>query len=310
MSRLDKLRVLKPHLTEIARGYANPTLLAPRLAPIVSVTKQKVTYPDFSKQFLKEYDTKRAPGADYNRMMPEDLDPLDAALKVHSLGFPIDVQDSEEATDRNLEMEAADGLNLNFGIARDREVVTAFTTAATYAAGNKVTLAGNDQWNSGDAAADMTADLKDGRIAVLDSFGMKPNTIVISRDAFELAKTVSAIMDRIKYSQLGVLTEELLARLWEVEQVVVADAFGAGADGSFTKLWPRDKAWVGYVNRSARPTRHQVSFAYTLEHVAYPEVHEWQRSPHIRDIIRDDCRAVVLVAPQCGYLLSDVLAAA
>lgn len=52
--------------------------------------------------------------------------------------------------------------------------------------------------------------------------GFKPNTIVMSPAVFYALKNHEDILDRIKYTQKGIVTADLLATLFEVENVYVA----------------------------------------------------------------------------------------
>ena len=53
--------------------------------------------------------------------------------------------------------------------------------------------------------------------------GNRPNKILLSRDVYAVVKNNSTILDSIKYTQTGVLTEQLLASLLGLNEVVVAD---------------------------------------------------------------------------------------
>jgi hypothetical protein len=52
--------------------------------------------------------------------------------------------------------------------------------------------------------------------------GYRPNKLVLGNDVFDILAEHPDIVDRIKYTQRGVLTEELLAELFHVDQVIIA----------------------------------------------------------------------------------------
>ena len=52
--------------------------------------------------------------------------------------------------------------------------------------------------------------------------GYRPNTLVLSPFAFNALKNHEDILDRIKYTQKGIVTTDLLATLFEVQHVYVA----------------------------------------------------------------------------------------
>ena len=60
--------------------------------------------------------------------------------------------------------------------------------------------------------------------AMLDmasSTGKKPNFIIMSPDVLYALKNHEEIMDRIKYTQKGIITTDLIAQLFEVEQIFI-----------------------------------------------------------------------------------------
>lgn len=59
-------------------------------------------------------------------------------------------------------------------------------------------------------------------VSMASQTGKKPNTIVMSPAVFYALKNHEDIIDRIKYTQKGIVTTDLLATLFEVENVYVA----------------------------------------------------------------------------------------
>ena len=65
-------------------------------------------------------------------------------------------------------------------------------------------------------------DITEAGVEMASTTGYKPNTLVLSPYAFNALKNHEDILDRIKYTQKGVVTTELLATLFEVDNVYVA----------------------------------------------------------------------------------------
>jgi len=59
-------------------------------------------------------------------------------------------------------------------------------------------------------------------ITVAGLTGKKPNTLVLASDTFKAVKNNEVVLDRIKYTQRGVVTTDILASLFEVQNVYVA----------------------------------------------------------------------------------------
>lgn len=65
-------------------------------------------------------------------------------------------------------------------------------------------------------------DITDAGVKMAGETGFKPNTLVLSPYAFNALKNHEDILDRIKYTQKGIVTADLLATLFEVDNVYVA----------------------------------------------------------------------------------------
>ncbi|MEG1543469.1 MAG: major capsid protein [Tannerellaceae bacterium] len=69
--------------------------------------------------------------------------------------------------------------------------------------------------------------------------GKRPNTMVMGRKAYDSLKNHPDFLDRVKYTQKGVVTSDLIAEMFDVERVLVANAIqntaerGKTADMSF-----------------------------------------------------------------------------
>lgn len=54
--------------------------------------------------------------------------------------------------------------------------------------------------------------------------GKRPNTMVMGRKAYDALKNHPDFLDRVKYTQKGVVTTDLIAEMFDVERVLVANA--------------------------------------------------------------------------------------
>jgi hypothetical protein len=60
--------------------------------------------------------------------------------------------------------------------------------------------------------------------AIKSQTGYLPNTLVVANDVFFALRNNPSVLDRIKYTQRGIVSEELLAALFGVEKFLVASA--------------------------------------------------------------------------------------
>ena len=54
--------------------------------------------------------------------------------------------------------------------------------------------------------------------------GKRPNTLVIGRHVYDALRQHPDILDRIKYTQTGIITSQLIAELFDVDRLLVANA--------------------------------------------------------------------------------------
>lgn len=84
--------------------------------------------------------------------------------------------------------------------------------------------------------------------------GMKPNTLVLGSKVRRVLRTNADIVDRIKYTRVGLAEEDLLASLFDVERVVtpmsIYNSAMEGATDSFQFIVPETGMWMGYVERN------------------------------------------------------------
>lgn len=79
------------------------------------------------------------------------------------------------------------------------------------------------QW-SDYASSDPIKDLSDGKRKVLSTTGFKPNTLILGYDTFAALENHPDLIDRIKYSGEKVVTESLMAMLFGVSRILVAQS--------------------------------------------------------------------------------------
>ena len=76
------------------------------------------------------------------------------------------------------------------------------------------------QWDQ--TGSDPIGDITKQSVYMASQTGYRPNTLVLSPYVFYALKNHYDILDRIKYTQKGIVTTDLLATLFEVDRVLVA----------------------------------------------------------------------------------------
>lgn len=85
---------------------------------------------------------------------------------------------------------------------------------ATAAASGKVVF-----WDN--ATSTPIQDITNAAVDMASETGMRPNVLLLSPKAFNALKNHDDILDRIRYTQKGIVTADLLATLFEVDKVLV-----------------------------------------------------------------------------------------
>jgi hypothetical protein len=75
-----------------------------------------------------------------------------------------------------------------------------------------------------DPASNPVAEIDDLKSGVKGSTSYEPNTLVISYDVFNALKNHPVILERIKYTQTGLLTKDIMASLMGLDKIVIASA--------------------------------------------------------------------------------------
>jgi hypothetical protein len=90
--------------------------------------------------------------------------------------------------------------------------------------GGSVPSAGAAGWAIDGTANSFIKDIYAAKSAILGKTGKKPNTLVLDYGTFIAQQFNPVIADKIKYTQRGVITTELLASVLQLDEVLVGEA--------------------------------------------------------------------------------------
>lgn len=155
----------------------------------------------------------------------------------------------------NLDMNATRLLTTKSLIKRDRTWVQRFFktgvwsteyNGVTTGAGGRAFLQFSE---AGSNPIKLIDEIRDG---MAQSTGLTPNTLVMGVNVRRKLKLNADIVDRIKYTQLGVVTDELLASLFGVDNVVTPKAIYnnalEGTPDNFQFISDPNAMWMGYID--------------------------------------------------------------
>ena len=307
---LQDVHVNRP-MTEISIKYKNEEFIGEQLFKPIMVNKESDKYWTYGKQDFKLYKTKRAPG-DEARTGGFTID-SDSTYNCDEHAWADIIPDRiRENQDEpiNLDIDKTEYCTNVILLDLEDDIRTLAGTSSTYPTGHYESLSAGDQWDNN--SSDPIKKVR-GMLSTIHSkifIPTKNYSLFISKDVFDKLVDHPQVIERIKYSQLGVTTEDLLAKLFGVKQVIVAGAgYDSAAEGQtevLTYLWSK-KVIAAYVNPN--PGLKMLTFGATFRRKGYRQVRKWREEKKKSDMIEvSDLFDTKVICSQAGYLLDNVIA--
>jgi hypothetical protein len=211
-------------LTNVSVAYMmkSDMFMSTKVFPRVPVQKQSDLYWKYSKSDWRRTDVqKRAPGTE-SAGIGWKVDTGQYFAHVYAVHKDVDDQvrsnaDSYWQLDKDSTLFVTNQLMLK----RDIDWNAAFFTTGIW--GTEQTGASQfDPWD--DVASDPIVQFANLQTDFIKNAGMKANVLVLGASAITALKNHPDIIDRIKYTQRGVVSEDLLASLLDVERILVSYA--------------------------------------------------------------------------------------
>lgn len=225
-------------LTNVSIGYTqeHAAFVADKAFPAVPVDRRSDKFFKYGKEFwFRNEAKKRAPAAE---SAGGGFGITTDSYACDVWAFHKDVDDQTRANaDAALDAETEAARFVTHVMLIGREVEWASTYFGTGIWGTDKT-GGTDfpRWDA-EGSSDPIEDIKDGRVQVLKTTGFKPNALVVGFEVHEALKKHPLVLERFKYTNATSVTSDMLARLFEVDKYLVAEAVrntaNEGAAGSF-----------------------------------------------------------------------------
>lgn len=218
-------------LTNVSVAYIQKadSFIGDKIFPKVQVQKQSDLYWKYSKSDWRRTDVQRrapsteTPGVGWNVTTDSYF--------AHVYGVHKDIDDQLRANaDSNfrLDSDATSFVTNQLLLKRDIDWAATFFRAGVW--GQDFTGVGSGvpgsneflQWHL--ATSDPISQLAGLQIDFVQQTGFKANTMVLGAQVLKALKNHPAIIDRIKYTQKGIVTTDLIATLFDVEKILVSYA--------------------------------------------------------------------------------------
>ena len=272
-------------LTNLSIGFKNDmsNFVADKVFPTVPVAKQTDKFFTYTQaDFFRTDAQLRAPGTE-SAGSGYNLSTSTYSCDVLALHKDIADQTRENA-DAPLDMnrDAVEFLTQHMMLKREIDFADTFLKSGVWSTDF------NGDWTGSNSAIDQ---IHNGQDSVEGATGYRPNILVCGAQAFTELKNNNDVLDRIKYTQTGIVTEQLLASLLGLDKVLVSRAIknenAEGASASYTRVMSTAEALLVYAPPT--PSLMHPSGGYTFSWTGYSGAREGQRVSRFRmDHLRAD----------------------
>ena len=290
-------------LSNISIAYKNETYIWDQVFPIVPVEKRSDEYFVYPKAYwFADEAQQRSPGTRAARG-GYTVSSCTYTTQEYAIGkaVPDEVRDNADDPIKP-EIESVEYVTDKILLRLERDV-----------AGNVF----GDHWSGSatpsptwdDDTSDPLRDVQDAISTFIATIGRKPNVGVMGYQVLSDLKLHPDILDRIKYTERGIVTEALLASLFGLDKLLVGTAIYNSAAEEVTAvlayIWGKD-FWLGYVPPS--PGLMIPAAGYVFEWQAR-QVERFREDQEKQDIFTASMNwDVELTAADAGYKLVSVVA--
>lgn len=217
-------------LTNISVAYMQDAsnFIADKLFPIVGVEKQSDKYHILNKNdFMRDEAKPRAPSTRAPRggfRVSQDS----YSCLTYSFAVPVDDETRANADSAlSIDKSATGQATQKLLIQRERKFASTYFTTSVW--GTDVTPA--TLWSA--ASSTPLKDVDTGKETILKNTGYKPNVLAMSYEVFNKLRQNQEIKDQFKYTSADSITEDMLARYFSLDKVLVGGgAYATNREGA------------------------------------------------------------------------------
>lgn len=299
----SQVRVIDPILTNHSRGYTQTGFIGGQLFPDAPMASRAAKRIEFGRESFKRYKIARAPGTQIAQVsFGYEGKPVN--LRQYALAAVTPVEHQEEAQ----AVPGIDLLSTNIDtvlavIALEKEIQQAAIArnASIYAVTNKTALVGAAKWS--DPASKPSKAVSAGKEVIRGRTGRRPSVLALGAAVAAALKEHPDVIDRFKYTRSDTVSDEMLAKYFDVSKVLVGDAIIDDEMGNTMDVWGND-AILAYVPQSGTPNINIPSYGYTYQLAGYPFVKPTYFERGINSFMNDvfDEWSPEAVGPDAGFL--------
>jgi hypothetical protein len=304
-------------LTQISVGYPNEGLVAEALFPSVPVAKQSNKYNVFGREAWLPEDDIRAPGTEANEIPGMKLSSDTYYAQEHALQIAVTDEERENADPPIApDRDGTELVTSKVLLGRELAMKNLVTTASNYPAGSTVTLSGTTQW-SDYVNSNPIGDFKTANRAIHANIFLPPTVAVIPYQVMSVLEDHPDIIERIKYSERAILTQDILGAVLGLPGRVIVPGVGyqSAPGAAVGYLWGKD-VLLAYVPPRAGMRIPAFAYEFTWTYGGRSQVVDrWREDKRKSDLIRlqrrYDLKLVAVDAngkSLAGYLIKNAVA--
>jgi hypothetical protein len=247
-------------LTNVSVAYKNAQFVGDQVFPVVPVSKQSNKYFIYSKDRFRIVEDARRPGARANEI-DWTLSTDTYYAEGHALAQAIPDEMRANA-DQAIDVDVDTTETLTDLLYLQREIVAASVATNPAVVTQNATLSGTSQW-SDFTNSDPVAAVEAQKSTIQQQVGQIPNALLVSYPVFQQLRSHPQIIDRFKYTQVGIIQPDNLKAVFNVDYFYIASTIKntakEGDPDNFQYVWGKN-ALLFY--RPTAPGRRTVSLGY------------------------------------------------
>jgi len=311
-----------PILQNVSVQYRNPIYVADRVFRMIENCPPEAKIARYLKgAWFRDEAQMRGPGSAAVRGgYPVDF--LDVIPKEYAFAKEVPEEDREVAAAQGGPPLQPDQDAIAFATEKlflKREILCAAIIKATI--WSSVAASGEDAeglWAPPGATNTFLLDVEARKTTIQSATGLMPNVLLLDALTYSALKSCDAVLDKIKYTQRGVLTAELLAAILDLEEVIVGPAIQstakevkAGTDFTAAQIWANTAGkGMGFIcYRPPSPGLKAPAAGYIARSALFPggiKVQTWREESKHQDVYEASEKIHILATGQdLGFMWKD-----
>lgn len=298
-------------LTNVAIAYENDSYVAEQMFPSFTVKKQSAKHFIYDQGRFRVTDNLRASGSPSNEVTLSLTTGTAYFAEDHALKTFVADEDVDNAvTPTDPFVDATEFVMDQHAVAREVELAAMLTDTAQLT--QNITLSGTSQF-SDYTNSDPFGVIETGKQVIHNAIHKNANVCLMGKQVFDKMKHHPAFLERVKYSQKGVIAEDLLASLIGVDKIIVAGAgkvtSAEGQTETTGYIWGKSIV-LAFVAPAIRPKLMTLGLTYTWKQAKVERLRgtdeEDRKGTYVR--VGDHYYDQKLVAAAAGYLIKNAVA--